>query len=65
MQIVVRLTADEKVYWAEGLAHNSGVKTATKHLVHGDLRREHVRNLLNVERMLEHFPQYAHPLDVQ
>ena len=53
--IAIRLTADEKVYWAAGSAHDPRADKATKHLVHGDMRRELQTNLLNIQQNLGQF----------
>ena len=45
----------ENVYWAAGHAHNAKATKATKHLVNGDARREHSRNLINKELSLRKF----------
>ena len=51
----MRLVGVEKVYWAAGESHNVKATKATKHLVNGDMRREHERNLINKELSLQKF----------
>ena len=57
VSITISLTAEEKVYWAAGAQHNPSADKATKHLVHGDIRREHQANLMNFERTLIEWPK--------
>ena len=53
--MAVKLVGIEKVYWATGHSHDAKAARATKHLVDGDARREHMRTLIHEENQLRQF----------